>query len=166
MRDFSEANEEWIGLRTVTFLAAVVPLFAVGACATGLLRVLGLDPSDLNRGIVWATCFISGCLVSCSVEFIKPLDPDVALSEHRRRNNRLIFLACLGGALLACLLLAVFFFIGEGKLDDFMIFGGLALLAIWLVWCVAVVVYRRYQFRYQLRVYSFFRSVDEENEVG
>jgi hypothetical protein len=103
--------------------------------------------------------------VSFSVEFVKPLDPDVALSEHRRKNNRLSFLTCLGGALLACLLLAVLFFIGEGKLDDFLLFGGFALLASWLVWCVAVVVYRRYQFRYQLRVYSFFRSVDEGNEA-
>ena len=165
MRDFSAAKEKWIRLRTVTFLAAVVPLFTVGACATGLLRALGLDPSDLNRGIVWAICFISGCLVSCSVEFVKPLDPDVALSEHRRKNNRLSFLTCLGGALLACLLLAVLFFIGEGQLDDFLLVGGFALLASWLVWCVAVVVYRRYQFRYQLRVYSFFRSVDEGNEA-
>jgi hypothetical protein len=65
-------------------------------------------------------------------------------------------------AILACLLLVLLFFIGYDNFDDFMIFGGLALLAIWFVWSVAVVAYRCCQ----LRVYSFFRSVDEENEAG
>ena len=165
MRGFEEAKERWLGLRMVTFLGVVVPLFTVGVCAVGFLRMLGLDPSDLNRGIVWVTCFVTGCMVSCYVEFHKPLDPNASIAEHQRNNRRLVFLTCLGGGALALIVLGLFAFIAEGKLGDELVIGAFVLFVIWVLWCLAVIVYRRYQFRRQLLMYTFFRGVDEANEL-
>ena len=66
--------------------------------------------------------------------------------------------------MLAGLSLGLFVFMADGRVDEIVVSAGLVLLAIWGGWCLAVVVYRRYQFRRQLREYSFFRSVDEGNE--